>query len=97
MESNIKHLAELPLVSYMDDNEFQVNVFSAETNICEMFEAPRPDDCSNDALTASASQNGMFFGTDDSHEPKFCAKHYFGSVNDGDGKSNYALKFGQAE
>lgn len=76
----IKYLGALPLVSVMDDNEFRVCMW--DTSDVKEFCEFENDEC---------IKNGLSFGTDDSNEPKFCQRHYFGDVNDGDGVSNYKL------
>ena len=52
-----------------------------------------PDLCeySNDQTGERCDTSGLYYGTDDEGEPKFCARHFYQRVVSGDGKSNYKL------
>lgn len=47
------------------ENEFLVAIFYSSENICDLLDS--------DCITF----HGIYFGTDDEREPKFCPRHYF--------------------
>lgn len=74
----MKLITILSFVSTIDDSEFSVAAWESPKNICDI------DD-------SSCLVTGLYFGTDDSREPKFCPRHYFLDIVSGDGHSNYNL------
>lgn len=66
---------------------------------CALWKAENPDDhitceynSDRDIPNVGLCDNsGYFYGTSDSREPKFCARHFYQHVVSGDGKSNYKL------
>ena len=74
-DDKIKFVQLLNLVSYIDgdreDSELDAAMFWSKTNICEV-QDPVAGGC--------VTLNGLYFGTSDSHEPKFCPAHYFGDL-----------------
>jgi hypothetical protein len=56
-------------------------LWQSNENICEFQDDP-PNAC---------DPSGLFYGTTDSREPKFCARHFYQQVVAGDGESNYKL------
>lgn len=47
------------------DSELDAAVFTADENICEMKQSGCCDTC------------GMYYGSSNEADPKFCAKHYY--------------------
>jgi hypothetical protein len=76
----MKLIAHLPFVSVLDGDESSVCAWESNENVCE-YDLPE------------CVVNGTYFGTDDSREPKFCQRHFFGDVTNGDGHGNYKLVF----
>ena len=64
------------------DDELDVALWHSNRNICEMNTSQHTD--------GLCDTSGLYYGTSDSREPKFCARHFYQS-NMGDGVTNYRL------
>ena len=74
-KNDMKLIQHLNLKAYIEgeqNSDLDVAMFWSSDNICEM---SNPE---NDCIT----MNGLYFGTPDKHETKFCPKHFF-SAEDG--------------
>ena len=76
----MKFLKALPYFSELDGDFLDCGLWEADENICELQDDGK---CLKNSFE--------FFGTTDSHEPKFCFKHFLFDVVSGDGKTNYKL------
>lgn len=76
----MQFIKALPVYSLLDDNVMDVGLWESAKNICEFATDPN-----------EFCVEGNYYGTTDEYEPKFCAKHFFGEVVSGDGKTNYKL------
>ena len=74
-------LGRTPFYSELDGEQLPVWMWKAdgEENPCELHEE------------STCDNSGILYGTDVGREPKFCARHFYQFVVNGDGKSNYKL------
>lgn len=77
----MKLVKEMPFYSVLDDNEFDCVLWQSQKQICE----------ANDGSHGACDTSGFYYGTSDSREPKFCARHFYDVVS-GDGNGDYGLK-----
>lgn len=84
----IVFVKSLPYQSIMDGDALICALWKSAENICEYGSQNQPDPSNTDGL---CDTSGLYYGTDDILEPRFCARHFYQIVVSGDGKSNYAL------
>jgi hypothetical protein len=73
----------MPFYSELDDSQTDCGLWESETNVCE-FQGER-------GTVGACDTSGLYYGTTDSREPKFCARHFYQLVVSGDGTTNYRL------
>lgn len=80
----MKFIKSMPFHSELD-NEFNCDtaVYSSKTNICE-FQSSQDED-------GVCDPSGHYYGTSDDREPKFCPRHFYQLVVNGDGDKDYKL------
>ena len=78
----MKYIKQLPFDCVLDDARLDCGLWSSDRNACEM---------KNDDAEGQCDDSGLYYGTCDSHAPKFCARHFYQSAVAGDGKGNYML------
>lgn len=78
-DSNLHFIKLLPFQSQIDDTISPIALWSCNSNACEFIEERNCD------------TSGIYYGTEEKIEPKFCARHFYQHVVSGDGKSNYTL------
>jgi hypothetical protein len=82
---DMRLLQILPYSSIINgDEELDCALWHSSTNICER------QPTTVDDSTGLCDTSGLYYGTSDSREPKFCARHFYQSVM-GDGVTNYRL------
>lgn len=82
----MKFIKLLPFVTVLDDpkDTLDCGLWQSGINECEMQGAKRGiDNCDN---------SGFYYGTSDSREPKFCARHFYQNVVNGVEGGSYILK-----
>ena len=77
--SYLKHVKQMPFFSFLDGHKLEVCLWKSKHLICEFDGKGRCD------------ESGYFYGTLDSREPKFCARHFYQEIVSGNGKTNYKL------
>ena len=77
----MKFIKLLPYVSTYDGQEHEVALWESDKNECEYNNEDGKCDTS-----------GLYYGTGDSHEPKFCARHFYQSVCKVEQSGCYTLK-----
>jgi len=77
----MEFVTNMPFDSVLGDDTLSVALWKSDKNVCEY---------SKDSTNCDTS--GLYYGTDDVDEPKFCARHFYMNIVSGNGKSNYALK-----
>lgn len=88
--NNMKFIKLLPFDSILDDDPIDCALWQSEDNLCE-FQMHNPA-LAGQARVGNCDNSGFYYGTSDEDEPKFCAKHFYQQVVNGDGKSNYKLE-----
>ncbi len=79
----MQQIKTLPFRSqYESDDSFACVLWQSDTNICEFSFArmPEPTD-----VVRACDPSGLFYGTCDAREPKFCARHFYLQVIAGTG------------
>jgi hypothetical protein len=79
----MKYTKEAPFSTVLDGDVIPTHLYRREEGELN------PCDCQNDK--ESCDNSGIYYGTDDEREPKFCARHFFQVVASGNGKTNYKL------
>lgn len=83
---DMRLLQILPYNSVINgDDESDVALWHSNTNICERQPTTLDDS------TGLCDTSGLYYGTSDSREPKFCARHFYQEIVMGDGVTNYRL------
>ena len=77
--NNLKFVKQMPFNSLHDNIKLEVGLWKAQQNQCELAERSNCDD------------SGLYYGTLDQMEPKFCARHFYQDVASGDGIDMYKL------
>jgi hypothetical protein len=77
----MKYVRLLPFWSELDGEKFECVLWQADENICDVREL----------ADSYCDTSGSFYGTGDEREPKFCARHFYQGIVDGDGFMNYRL------
>ena len=78
----MKPIKLLPYTSVLDTEETLCQLWQSDNNVCEF---------QTDAAVGLCDTSGIYYGTDDSREPKFCARHFYQRVVSGNGITNYML------
>jgi hypothetical protein len=78
----MKLIKLLPYTSVLDGNETPCQLWQSDNNECEF---------QTDSSAGLCDTSGMYYGTDDLREPKFCARHFYQRVVSGNGVTNYTL------
>lgn len=78
----MKLIKMLPFDSVMDQDTTDCALWTDNENLCEY---------QTDLKAGICDTSGMFYGTSDEREPKFCARHFYQLVVSGDGITNYGL------
>ena len=78
----MKFLKDMPFYSELGGDKTDCALYQGNENICDL----------QDDSRGACDPSGMFYGTTDSREPKFCARHFYQEVVSGDGTTNYKLK-----
>jgi len=84
----MKLIKLLPFKSVLDDQELPVALWKSKENLCEYHD---PQAVTQFDSVGECDNSGYYYGTADELEPKFCARHFYQLVVNGDGKSNYKL------
>lgn len=83
----MKYVKQLPFDSILDGDITDAALWSRDDDdpesLCEFQSSQEKD--------GKCDTSGLFYGTGDSREPKFCARHFYQHVVNGDGKTNYKL------
>jgi hypothetical protein len=77
----MKYIKDMPFYSVLGEDQTDCGLWQSDENICELKDDP-PNVCDH---------SGLFYGTTDSREPKFCARHFYQHLVAGDGETNYKL------
>lgn len=72
----------MPFFSVIDDWKDDCCLWQSDQNICDA----KDDD------EGVCDPSGMFYGTGDGREPKFCARHFYQGVVNGSGVASYRLE-----
>ena len=72
----MKKIQDLNIIAFLpedrDNSELDVAMWQSDSNICE---------CQGDGGHLECqTRDGIYFGTSDSREPKFCPAHFFGDT-----------------
>ena len=81
----MKFLKLLPFESKLNSDKLDVGLWQRENSdldICEFW---------NDKEVGVCDTSGLYYGTSDENEPKFCARHFYLLVVNGNGDTNYKL------
>ena len=76
----MKLIQQLPFESQFDDQRLECGLWQSDENICDL----------NGGSTI-CDPSSLYYGTLDSREPHFCARHFYQEVVIGDGAINYKL------
>jgi hypothetical protein len=89
MGMRIKHFRDQPFVSVVEGQyDWPCVAWTGEDCVCEL----------RGQGLGVCDTTGIFYGTDEGTDPKFCARHFYQEVVHGDGRSNYRLRdLAQAE
>lgn len=79
----MKFIKLMPFHSELDWNKFDTAVYQSSKNVCE-FQSSQDQD-------GKCDPSGHYYGTSDEREPKFCARHFYRLVVNGDGVTNHKL------
>lgn len=74
---------DMPFYSELD-GKTDCAIWQSGEHICELKDDGR----------GVCDPSGLFYGTTDSREPKFCARHFYMDIVSGNGKTNYKLMTG---
>ena len=77
----MKFLRQMPFYALLGQDKTDCGLWRSADNICEL---------RDDSLNV-CDPSGLFYGTTDSREPTFCARHFYQHVVAGDGETNYKL------
>ena len=78
----MKFIKTLPFESILDEDVLDCGLWQSETNECEFH---------NDKKVGKCDDSGYYYGTTSEREPKFCARHFYELVVNGNGTDNYKL------
>jgi len=84
----MEYIKALPFNSLIDGDELTCGLWKSDENICEYND---PQQATRFDGAGECDTSGLYYGTDNAIEPKFCARHFYQFVVDGDGKTNYTL------
>ena len=76
-------IKDMPFYSELGGDKTDCALWQSDENICDL-RASEPGVC---------DPSGLYYGTTDSREPKFCGRHFYHRVvlSDGDGETGYEL------
>ena len=77
----MKFVRDLPFASVLGEDSLDCVLWESAENACELE--------NEDGL---CDPSGYYYGTSDSREPKFCARHFYLRIVNGDGEANYRLE-----
>lgn len=84
----MKYVKHLPFKSELDGVQTETALWKSEENACEMYD---PQQVTQIDGVGECDNSGLYYGTGSELEPKFCARHFYQIVVNGDGKINYKL------
>ncbi len=74
----MRYVKQMPLQSELDDQRLECGIWQSDANVCEL----------QSDVAGACDTSGLYYGTNDERETKFCARHFYRVVVSGDGESS---------
>ncbi len=81
----MKLLMMQPFMTELNHELSDCAIWSSATHLCAF------QDKVNDPTIGNCDQSHIYYGTSDSQDPKFCARHFYLLIASGDGETTYRL------